>query len=99
MPQVLNGSRSTRTEEGVLASAAVRMAYKRMCGSSNEEATVEAAAPVSGRPVEGDCPICYDDLIPGGTDLKVSKCLLLFQQEQADKSRPKSDGLYKYLRI
>jgi hypothetical protein len=70
--KVLSGSRSTRAEDSVMANPAVRMAYKRMSGLSGAEAAAEAAsADGGGRPIEGDCPICYDDLSPGGETPKV----------------------------
>ncbi|KAK9916899.1 hypothetical protein WJX75_008503 [Coccomyxa subellipsoidea] len=64
--EVLSGARSTNRGDGVMAAAAVCAAYKRAAGDAVEEPE-EAAAPASGRPIEGDCPICFDDLVPGGT--------------------------------
>ena len=68
--QVLNGSRSTRTEEQVLATSAVVQEWRRMQGDVGAEA--QAAQPCnSSKPIEGDCPICYDEMHPGGGTAQV----------------------------
>lgn len=70
MPQVLSGKRSTARADGVMASAAVCAAYRRAAGGGGDEAEPEAPPP-AGRPVEGDCPICFDDLVPCGDSARV----------------------------
>ena len=69
--QVLSGARSTRTEEGVMANSALCAAYRGMSGSPGEGDAAQAPVPDNGRPVEGDCPICYDDMEAGGTTAQV----------------------------
>ncbi len=56
-----------------MAAAAVCTAYKRAAVGSAGEEPEAAAAPPAGRPIEGDCPICFDDLQPGGTTPAVSQ--------------------------
>ncbi|BDA40627.1 hypothetical protein COCOBI_01-2800 [Coccomyxa sp. Obi] len=68
--EVLSGARSVNRADGVMAAAEVRAAYKRAAGGSSTEEPEAATAPASGRPIEGDCPICFDDLVPGGTTAK-----------------------------
>ena len=69
--QVFNGSRSTRTEEQVLATSALVQEWKRMQG--DEGAEEQAAQPCdTSKPIEGDCPICYDEMHPGGSTAEVS---------------------------
>ncbi|EIE26733.1 hypothetical protein COCSUDRAFT_59250 [Coccomyxa subellipsoidea C-169] len=65
--EVLSGARSTNRVDGVMAAAAVCTAYKRAAVGSAGEEPEAASAPPAGRPIEGDCPICFDDLQPGGT--------------------------------
>ena len=68
--QVFSGSRSTRTEEQVLATSALVQEWKRMQGDESEEE--QAAQPCdSSKPIEGDCPICYDEMHPGGSTAQV----------------------------
>ena len=68
--QIFNGSRSTRTEEQVLATSALVQEWKRMQG--DEGAEEPAAQPCdSSKPIEGDCPICYDEMHPGGSTAEV----------------------------
>ena len=68
--QIFNGSRSTRTEEEVIANSALQQEWRRLQGDSSAEAA--AAEPSEAcRPVEGDCPICYDEMQPGGSTLQV----------------------------
>ena len=57
--------------DGVMAAAEVCAAYKRAAGGSSTEEQEAATAPGTGRPIEGDCPICFDDLVPGGTTIMV----------------------------
>ena len=70
-----------------MAAAAVCAAYKRAAGDAVEEPE-EAAAPASGRPIEGDCPICFDDLVPGGTTPQVRHIIpSVMNDEIIDQSR------------
>jgi hypothetical protein len=68
--QVLSGARSTRSEEGVMANSAVCAAYRRMSGAGDDAA--QGPVPETGRPVEGDCPVCYDGMQPGGASPQVA---------------------------
>ena len=69
--QVFSGSRSTRTEEEVIAHSALQQEWRRLQGDSSAGAA--AAEPTeASKPVEGDCPICYDEMHPGGDTLQVS---------------------------
>lgn len=54
-----------------MANSAICTAYRRMSGSMGEDSAAQAPAPQNGRPVEGDCPICYDDMEAGGTTAQV----------------------------
>ena len=70
--QVFNGSRSTRTEE-VIANSVLQQEWRRLQGDQGAEgAAVEPSE--SSKPIEGDCPICYDSLEPEGTTAQV-RCI------------------------
>ncbi len=63
-----------RTEEEVVANSVLQQEWRRLQGY---EGTERAAAQPSksSKPIEGDCPICYDTLEPGGATAQVL-CLL-----------------------
>lgn len=66
--EVLSGRRSQRVvDSDVLADAAVLEAHKRMSSSREAAAGVGSSGNAGGlapgqRAIEGDCPICYDEL-------------------------------------
>ncbi|KAK9841932.1 hypothetical protein WJX84_004500 [Apatococcus fuscideae] len=60
--QVLAGERSTRMDEAVMAAESVRQQYQRMTGKTEAGAAADAARDEGRRAVEGDCPICFEDL-------------------------------------
>ena len=69
--QVFNGSRSTRSEQEVITNSALQQEWKRLQGVPSTE--VAAAEPSnSSKPIEGDCPICYDEMHPGGGTVQVT---------------------------
>ncbi|KAK9801952.1 hypothetical protein WJX73_009971 [Symbiochloris irregularis] len=70
---VLSGQRSTRTvDRGVMASAALVEAHRRMCGTTAPAQPADDSSapglPPGQRPITGDCPVCYDDLDGCSTD-------------------------------
>lgn len=76
--QVFNGSRSTRTEEEVIANSVLQQEWRRLQGDQGAEgAAVQPSE--SSKPIEGDCPICYDSLEPGGTTAQV-RCMLSLER-------------------
>ncbi|KAK9848236.1 hypothetical protein WJX84_001782 [Apatococcus fuscideae] len=60
--QVLGGERSTRMDEAVMAAESVREQYQRMTGKTEAGAAADAAGAKARRAIEGDCPICFEDL-------------------------------------
>lgn len=86
---MLSGSRSTRTEEEVLANSVLQQEWRRLQG--DESAADAAAEPCdASKPVEGDCPICYDEMHPGGGTIQVcpDSALALMQHHQKQKECP-----------
>ena len=61
--QVLSGMHSTRGMESALAENSVRDAYRRHVGGN--DGAQDVTANKGQRPVEGDCPICFDELVAG----------------------------------
>lgn len=65
-PEGATGESDEGASGGVMASPVLRAQYKRLTGGSppGEEGGGAAldAAPSRQRPVEGDCPICYDEM-------------------------------------
>jgi hypothetical protein len=57
---VLSGELSTRAEEDVLAERSVRDAYRRATEGGNASPSTAGIQ----RPIEGDCPVCYDEMKP-----------------------------------
>lgn len=57
---MLSGQLSTRAEEDVLAERSVRDAYRR----ATEGGTISDSMAGKQRPIEGDCPVCYDEMKP-----------------------------------
>ena len=68
MNDVLSGERSQRAvDTDVMADAAVLEAHRRLCGRDEEAVGVGSSQPTGAlapgqREIQGDCPICYDEL-------------------------------------
>ena len=69
--QVFSGKRSTRTEQEVIANAALQQEWRRLQGLPSAEPAEPAEPAEASKPIEGDCAICYDDMHPGGTTKQV----------------------------
>lgn len=65
---VLGGRRSEGADPSCLADERVRLRYQQLTGAVPVDAAGSSQGPVQ-RPVEGDCPICFDELKPTGEAL------------------------------
>lgn len=53
-------------DAGILADEAVRQKFAAAAGGVAGPGPAAAAAPTQQRPIEGDCPICCEEMAPGG---------------------------------
>eukprot|EP00887_Chlorella_sp_A99_P001474 scaffold8.g1474.t1 len=71
LDEVLGGARRVRAEPAPLATAAVREQYRRLSGGGGGDAGC-----TQQRPVEGDCPICFDEMTVGGEAVEYCRACL-----------------------
>ncbi|KAK9823335.1 hypothetical protein WJX72_002022 [[Myrmecia] bisecta] len=66
--EILGGTRSTRADETAIAQESLRAHYRRMSGQGpSTDDGGEGEQQPGQRAVEGDCPICYDELKAGSS--------------------------------
>jgi hypothetical protein len=61
--EILSGAHSQGVDAGVVAEEGVLRAYRAATGQAAEDGGAAAGSSVNNRkPVEGDCPICFNEL-------------------------------------
>lgn len=72
--EVLSGNSSTRDlDGGTFASESLQSAYRAASGLPSKSEASPSQQPE--RPVEGECPICFDDLTDGGNGSTAEKAI------------------------